>query len=84
MRLSVVEQRTEDIYEILRMMANRGDLRPGRDILQYSSVVAGGGGAGLRSRERRARELSEARRKRDRADMEARTPYNVSIKIFTL
>ena len=52
----------------------------------FSSVVAGGGGAGLRSesRERRARELSEARRKRDRAEMEARTPYNVSIKIFTL
>ena len=52
----------------------------------FFSVVAGGGGAGLRSesRERRARELSEARRKRDRAEMEARTPYNVSIKIFTL
>ena len=43
----------------------------------FFSVVAGGGGAGLRSesRERRARELSEARRKRDRAGMEARTPY---------
>ena len=52
----------------------------------FFSVVAGGGGAGLRSesRERRARELSEARRKRDRAEMEARTPYNVSMKIFTL
>ena len=33
-RLSVVEQRTEDIYEVLRRMANRGEPRPGRDILQ--------------------------------------------------
>ena len=33
-RLSVVEQRTEDIYEILRRMANQGEPRPGRDILQ--------------------------------------------------
>ena len=33
-RLSVVEQRKEDIYKILRRMANRGEPRPGRDILQ--------------------------------------------------
>ena len=85
-RLSVVEQRTEDIYEMLRKMANRPPVpvpaappptvqvtpAPGET---FSSVVAGGGGAGLRSesRERRAREASEARRKRDRAEMEART-----------
>ena len=33
-RLSVVEQRKEDIYKILRRMVNRGEPRPGRDILQ--------------------------------------------------